>query len=218
MPVKTEPSYSVEDAENDIATLRDQVGVMGEVSSMNDVDPPSAPSSGFSMYSAGGDQKYASADGNAYNTGRFTSIPANAVSLTSAYQTVCSSPLGLGSYRIRSQLLLNPSVSGGTPSYQFAGSGGLALSHGRIAISEIFVSTTGGPSPVQVADWNSDGTLPGSQTSNLAIGASLTDRLICYDGYIVVSTAGTLLIQAKLSSGSASVLQYGTYLDVMPVS
>ena len=207
--------YTLEQAEEDIADLRGQVDQLDEVHTQADGGlVPNTPAAGIVTFSGSSQQKYVSAaDGNAYNTGRMTAIPGSATSLTSSYQTVVSAPLGTGGYRIRAQLLLNPSVSGGTPSYQYAAASGLVLSHGRLACLEVYMAAAMG-----VGDWVGDGTMPGAFTSANSVGAGLNDRIVTFDGYLVVSTAGTLNVQAKLSSGSASIVQYGTYLDVMPVT
>src|SRR5229473_1414470 len=95
--------YTLEDAERDIATLRGQADRLSEVLTKNDsTDPPNTPAAGLIHYSSAGQHKYASADGNGYNTGHLSlyTTSLTTVNSTSAF-TLLSCPVSSGStYRI----------------------------------------------------------------------------------------------------------------------
>ena len=209
--------YTQEQAEENISDLRGLVDKLTEVHTKADIsNQPTTPASGVISYSATGHEKYVGADGNAYNTGRLTFIPSSALTMSASFQTVAglSAPLAIGTWRVRSQILVNPTVGGGTPAYQYSGSGGLALSHGRLTITELYAANQ-----VGIADWGGDGTLPTALTSAGAFGTPTpVDRIVIFDGYLIVSTGGTLNIQAKVSSGTCSIALYGSYLEIMPVT
>lgn len=136
------------------------------------------------------------------------------LTLSASFQTVpgLSVDLVAGEYHVRAQIMLNPSVSGGFPAYQYSGSGGLAFSHGRLVITELF------PVGTITMDWGADAALPFALTSGSSVGGGLVDRLATFDGYLNVSTPGTLNIQAKLSAGSGSMVQFGSYLEAIQLS
>jgi len=144
---------------------------------------------------------------------RRTFTASGPLTLSASMQTIpgLSADLVVGEYHVRAQLMLNPASGTGIPTYQYAGSGGLALSHGRLTICEMFQLAN------TMVDWGADAALP-TFLAGPAIGASLFDRLITMDGYLNVSNAGTLNIQAKLSSGTGSMVQFGSYLEVEQLS
>ena len=146
---------------------------------------------------------------NALVAARRTFTASSPLTLSASYQTVpgLAAALDAAEYHVRAQILVNPTVSGGTPSYQYNGSGGLALSHGRLTITELYAVSN------VSADYAGDAALPAALTSVGSVGAGLLNRLVTFDGYLNVTTAGTLNIQAKLSSGSGSIVQYGSYLE-----
>lgn len=204
--------YSLEQASADIAALRGQVDRLTEVVTFNDsVSPgPNNPAAGAILYSLGGGVKYASPDANDYNVGRLT-LGAGALTLTGSLTTIpgLTAPLAIGTYHFCGQILINPTASGGALSYQLASSGGLAASGMRTAFNE----TTAGNAAV-VSDYVANF----AAFTGGTIGAGLAHRICVYDGWIVVSTPGTLNMQMSVSAGGAGVLQFGSYLEIFPVT
>ncbi len=144
---------------------------------------------------------------NSLITGRQAARASLPLTLSASFQTVPGLSLALAAaeYQVDALLMLNPSVSGGTPAYQYNGSGGLALSHGRLVIAEYFATGN------ITGDWGADAALPFALTSASVVGAGLVDRFVTFSGVLQVSTPGTLNFQAKLSSGSGSMVQWGSF-------
>ena len=111
--------------------------------------------------------------------------------------------------KLGSQTYGNPTVSGGTLIYKVAATSGLVAGTFRCSIVEVNGTSVG------VADWIAS---LGSTLNGSVIGAGLANRVVWFDGWITVGTSGTLNIQAQLTSGAASVLAVGTYLEVFPVT
>lgn len=203
-------AYTLEEAAQDIATLRGLVDKLTEILAQDDSTAPNTPTAGIAGYSAAGHGKYASADGNAYNTGRLTLPSTGALTLTSSLQTVpgLSASLAAGTYVFDGLLLISVTTGGGTMTYEGTCAAGLTFSDGRISFTELVSNA-----PVAGAEYNTFAT---QIAMTNALGTA--NRLTYVKGWGVVSVAGTLNIQAKLSSGSASILQYGTFLNVFPVT
>jgi hypothetical protein len=132
-------------------------------------------------------------------------------SLATSFSGVgCAIDLAAGaSYQFRGLLLCTFTASGGTMTYRLHPTNGLAASSFRAILVE-FVNAQG-----PVTDKNSalDGTLTGS-----VVGTGLSDRYAMLEGFITVSTAGTMATQGALSSGSGTMIQSGSYLEVTQVT
>jgi hypothetical protein len=212
--------YTLEQAEDDIAVLRGQVDRLSEILTQYDVAAGQVPNSvtlGYVQHSSTGQMKYLSDDGNAYNTGRLT-IPCsgqqtiNSASFTAVNGLTCS--LGALTYRVSGQIAFSPNQSGASAEFQFAGSGGLALTSGRWFFAEYEVL-----SPITMGNGTLITALSSAFTTTV-IGGGLADRIITIDGTIIVSSAGTLTLQAAttVAADTYTIRQNGTYLEISPIS
>jgi hypothetical protein len=114
--------------------------------------------------------------------------------------------LTVATWHITGVLMINPTASGGTLTYRAHAPGSLAVSGSRIGWIESTTSST-------LADFVAlDATFGGAN-----IGAGLANRFVIFDGSLAVTTGGTVNIQVALSSGSATVLQLGSYIEATMV-
>lgn len=102
--------YTLEQAEQEIATLRGQVDKLTEVLTFGDMTSPGPnnPAAGSILYSLGGQAKYASSDGNDYNTGRALLYVTTAQALTSTSMVDIASLTftpGLATYGFKIRLI-----------------------------------------------------------------------------------------------------------------
>jgi hypothetical protein len=177
-------------------------------------DAPDVPAAGLISYSSGGHEKYTSADGNAYNTGRRTLPATNQLALTTAMTDIpgLSASLGVGTYHIRAQALINGSVTAGqgTITARYHASGGLTVNGGRGRITEMH--QVGG---LALADYALiDVTLSGP-----APGTAGVNEIWDFDGIWTISVAGTFSIQmAQAATSAVTVMQVGTYMEISPIS
>lgn len=204
-------TYTLEQAEEDIGDLRGQVDLLNEAHTQLDAtNTPNTPASGIIGYSSGGQQKYASADGGFYNTGRatFYSTSAQTVSSTGGILvSPMSCPVVAGAYRVKVRLTYLENQSAGTPSF--------ALSGPATSTCQIMTVVTSVQGAAAVL---------GNRT--ITIGtffavnamASLT-RILDLEAMLVFTASGTLQFQALTSVGADTFnVQAGSFMDVMPVS
>ena len=133
--------------------------------------------------------------------------------LSAPQQTVpgLSAPLDIGQWRVHAQLLLSVPVTAGQGQLFFRtfASGGLTAS-GRVSIVE-----THAVNGVGASDFG----LLGDTINGIAPGTSGANEVVKFDGYFVVSVAGTLNIQAaQASTAAVTIVQFGTYLEVFGVT
>jgi hypothetical protein len=205
--------YTLELAEEHIGDLRGATDLIGEAHAQTDAtDIPDTPAAGHIMFATAGHMRYASGttgDGNYYATGRNTNAATGTLSFTTSFQVVpgLSVSLGVGTYAIHCQVLVNPPASaGGTVSYRFTATGGLTASSSRFGLTEVFGGNTA--SSTQPLGTQMDGSAPGGAT----------DRVARMEGTIVVSVAGTLQMQMKqAATANAATYQAGTYIEAFPV-
>lgn len=212
--------YTLEQAEDDIAILRGQVDRLSEILEQFDVaagQVPNAPVTGYTQYSSTGQQKYLSDDANAYNTGRLT-IPGptggqlvNSAGFAAVTGMTC--PLAAITYRVSGQIIFSPNQAGASAEFQFAGSGGLTLT-GRWFFAEYEVL-----SPITMGN-GAEITALSSAFTTTVIGGGLADRVITFDGVVVVSAGGTITLQAAttVAADTYTIKQNGTYLEVSPIT
>lgn len=215
MPGRLSEAYTLELAEEHVGKLFGQVNVLGEALTQDDTDlVPNTPAAGNIQYSATGQQKYASSDGNAYNTGRLTLPATGGLTLTTGLQTIpgLTCTLAVGTWHVRGLLLLhNPATAGqGAPSIQLTASGGLTAANGRFVCYEVHAANG-----VGVAD----GTGLGGLLTGAAPSTGGANQVWNFDGIFVITVAGTLAVQMKQAATAASdILQYPSYLEVFPVT
>lgn len=209
-------AFTLEQAEQELAQLRGEIDVIGEALTQTDSDPPEIPATGLIAYSATGHAKYTSADGTgAYNTGRMTLGATGPLALTTSLQTIpgLTASLAVGTWHIGAQLLIsNPgTASQGVFTFSLPGSGGLTVSNGRFSVIEL-----GATGSVATADFTTFGN---TLTSGVAPGTGGLNRVAYIHAIFVVSVAGTISVQMKQAATAAcTVVQYGTFAEVFPVT
>lgn len=130
-------------------------------------------------------------------------------SIGTSMTTLASAVLDAGvTYQLHAFIGLNVISSGGTLTYQFGSSGGLTKTAFRLDVTEINGNAVGGSGTVNALSTAITGSV---------IGAGLADRWVTYDARIDVGVAGTLNVQAAVSSGSVTAYSYGSYLDVVQI-
>lgn len=220
MAERVTEAYTLELAEEHVGNLNGNVDRLTEAHQQDDTDLiPNTPTTGHIMFASTGHMKYVSGvtgDSVTYNTGRNTNGATSPLTFTTSLQTVpgLTISLGVGTYRIHAQILINnPGTAGqGTITIQTTLQGGLTVSNGRWSVTEI-VAGTGN---VVWANYDAFGN---SMSSGNAPGANTNNRTWTVDGYAIVSVAGTLAIQMKQAATAAcNTVQYGTYLETMPVT
>ena len=208
-------NYTLEQAEEEIADLRQQITAMAETFTFTDItdptSPPTIPSAGEILFSDTGRLKYgSSADSNDYFTGYMTYPATGSLTLGTSMATVpgLSAPLGVGAYRVRALLCTDPNGAGGQLHFRMHPTGGLTASNGRTAFYELLGTNQVPLTAFNVLDTTFDTSTPGGA------GAS---RIDIFDGYFVISVAGTLNVQAfQTATANTIIRQYGSYLDVFP--
>lgn len=212
--------YTLEQAEDDIAYLRQQVDLLTEILNVNDItvgQVPNTPTLGLSHYSSLGQHKYVSDDGNAYNTGRITLNPStnqviNSASLTAVGGMSCSLAANV-EYRIHGAFFTVPALAGASEQWAFAQSGGLTFSSSRYAYRE-FQCT----SPMLLGN---AAFITGTNTfTGIVIPGTTPNMLTVIDGYISVATSGTITLEAATTNATDTftIDLIGTYLEFCPVS
>jgi hypothetical protein len=169
---------------------------------------PGAIAGGLNAYSNAGLARFISPNGNDWATGRLYQRMGSTYTITSGFaNNGLTITLAAGEYHIRGKMLVNPSVSGGTLSFQMAGSA--TASGFRMSI----VGTNTGQ--VSLSDWV--GAMSTALADGTAIGAGLANRVYDVDGYINISAPGTISLQIRLSSGAAIMLQNASFLEALPI-
>jgi hypothetical protein len=212
-------TYTLEQAEEDIAQLRGQVDLSNEAQTISDgaVVPNTPAASGVTLYSAAAQLNYASFDGNDYNTGRLTAL------FTGTSQTINSTsmvnvngltvPVAAGTYKFRSfiPLVTNGSGAAGAPAFKLQGP---AFSSGGYILSGMTNGSTGVARYDNTSGFNFAMNGPGlTATSGLA-------TVVWIEGFCVFTASGTLLVQAALSGAGTSqyVVAVGAYLELSPIT
>lgn len=202
--------YTLEQAEQEIATLRGQVDKLTEVLTFLDMTSPGPnnPAAGSILYSLAGQAKYASSDGNDYNTGR--------MSLRSTGQTVSSTSdvvinglvtpnaIGASRYRIYGLVVISANQTGGTASIAIHGP---AVASGGTGFRLLNAGSTG-------VNWTNGGLASGG----VAMSNGAVTSLEVF-GDVTFSASGVLSLQAHTTIGADTfgVFQ-GCPLDIMPVT
>ena len=208
----SQPTYSLEQAEDEIADQRGATAYMDEVLPQNDTDlVPNTPTAGNTQYSSSGQQKYVGSDGNAYNTGRasFRTQADQTVSSTSATPVagITSIPVDSGAYRISGVMTWTQVTTNVT---QRLGWSGTFQAGTRIKILSVPGAGATSSYPDEVTS-NSAVTLPG-----FATGQNIATWI---EGIIVFNAVDSFgLTVWEGTSGDSWTVKAGTFLDVMPIS
>jgi hypothetical protein len=132
--------------------------------------------------------------------------PAAVNNIGSGWQTIMSAFLGVGTWRINGQILINPNSAGGTISIRANPSGALAYTGNRISAC-LFLS--GG---CDVCDYAGFGSTIAA-TNN--IGTGLFTRIFQFQCWVQVTVAGTLNIQvSNPGGGTITVPSNDTQMEI----
>jgi hypothetical protein len=209
--------YSLEAAELDIAALIGKVDRLSEVlTKLDSTDPPNNPAAGLIHYSMAGQHKYASSDGNDYNTGRSTQITSG-TTLINSLSEITIAGLSFPVLASTDYLIWGTvrGTNGSTVAQQAVGldvTGGVASS---VNVDVVLFNTTG-----NVYEGTGEITALGGRvgtTSNL----NAADKFIAqYQGLIRLSTGGTLVITGSCVTAAADTwtAQARSRMTVMPVT
>jgi hypothetical protein len=209
--------YSLEQVELDLATLRGNVDRLSEVlTKLDSTDPPNTPAAGIIHYSIGGQHKYASADGNTYNTGRVTQI-AGGTTLINSLSQITIAGLSVPLLANADYLIWGTvrGTNGAAVAQQAVGldvTGGTAANcNVDVALFSVTSNTFDGAGEIT--------TLGGrvGTTSNLAASEKFIAQ---YEGLIRLSVGGTLVITGSCVTLAADTwtAQGRSRMTVMPVT
>jgi hypothetical protein len=206
--------YTLEQAEAEIAELRGLIDVLTEAHVKGDAtDAPDVPAAGLISYSSGGHEKYTSADGTAYNTGRLTlSMPSglHITSTSDSLLTGMSCAVAAGSYRFSGVIFFTMGTTN-------AGAVIACSPHGPTASVYItgiyYFANLGGSISSRTAT-----VLGTGPSSNASIAVNAAAHAV-FHGFATFTASGTFSIQAaEATSGVDFTAQAGSYCDLMPVT
>jgi hypothetical protein len=205
--------YSLEQVELDLAALRGNVDRLSEVlTKLDSTDAPNIPAAGIIHYSMAGQHKYASSDGNYYNTGRlslFTTGTKLINSTTPATIDGLSCPVAAGTYRIDGIVQGVQGPNAVAAKIQFSGP---TVNFNDIYIESNAVGNT------SVTDSDLTGALPVAHSTPAWIAG--TTFYVRFRGILTFTAAGTLAVQGACTTSNVNTWtsQAACLLDVMPVS
>lgn len=133
-------------------------------------------------------------------------------SVTPAAVTGCTLTLADGTYRISGSVMYAPNQSAGSAVLQWGGSA--SFSSFRVNFVEVTLSAVSGTS--QAAGFgNSASTNFANTWQSSTFGAAA--RWVIFDGAVVVSAPGTLILQASCTTASDTyAIQFGTGITATP--
>lgn len=158
-----------------------------------------------------------SGDTNTYQTERITVVPSSAQTISHVtFSTIFPNvALGVGTYKIHGEILIGPNQAAGAAVLALAG--GTAAGSVGLTMYEIAIPSPG--SGAAGASFGNGGTINawGGSLTFAAFGAD--DRLVTFTGYVTVTTAGDLNIDAActVAADTYVVRQFGTWLEVEPI-
>lgn len=185
---------------------------IGDGAILDNISTPALTGGAATLYASSGHQKYvASADGNAYNTGRLTSIVNSPVTCnnTAAFTTITSAPVAALTYKFRAWMLIHGGVSAGT--------GRLNLSGPSVSQCAVeWRSATGTTTPVYNELY---ATALGSFASQ-TLSTTDPSQLVVAEGTVTFSASGTLTLRGQpiTSNTDTMIIDVGSYLEIEPVT
>lgn len=210
----THPTYTLEQAEEELSQARGSVDVLGEALTQPDTNlTPNTPATGHIMYANSSHAMYASADTGVYNIGRNTVYcvhDGNVVSSTSQVAISQMGPIsvGVGFYLIIGSLFANQGSTTATQAVRFtttATLGYLALGWQTFEGGGVLSSGVA----AAVGDDMSFGSLPANTVGELHIHGSAQ----------FTTTGVVQLAQRCVTSGSDTWhVKLGSVLSVMPIT
>lgn len=209
--------YTIEKAEEDIATLRGQVAILSEAHTQLDttVTAPNTPAQAGSVgISVGGDRMYANGtDANVYDTGRFTTYMVHDSNVISSTSQVAVGQLGpiqvnTGWYLVLGAIFFSQGTTTATQAIRFTTTATLTtLALGWQGIEG--ASILGSGVAAAVTDDMSMGSLPANTVGELNIHGSAQ-----------FSSAGQVQIAARCVTSGADTyhLKLGSVLSLFPIN
>lgn len=218
--VTASASYTLEQAEEDIATLRGLVDTMNEAHTILDggVIPNITPSSGVTLFSNGGQLEYEGFDANDYDTGRLT-LP-----LTGSSQTISSTspvtinnmttPVAAATYHFRAHIMYVGNGTGTTGTADFR-INSPAFTVGGCQL----VGTANGPL-VSVRFDNASGFGTSLQAPLIQTGNNSLRYDVVIEGEATFTASGTLSVAAAIDGAGLAqfVIAAGSTFVVWPVT
>jgi len=208
-------SYTLEQAEQDIANLRGLVDVQNEAQTILDGPVPNvAATSGVVLFSAGGNLNYEGFDGTEYDTGRQTMFgPATDLVISSATPvnlTGMSCTVNAGVYRINAKIGFTQGGGAFGQSFLLACP---SLTFTAMAIN-FYLAGSGSSSG---CSWSTNTSSPITITSPGFAAASTF--FLDLDAIVSFSASGSFTGQAaEGTSGHSFTLLANSFVDLMPVS
>lgn len=205
---KQPPGYNLNQAQKDVAALRNQLGTPQGVTYLADQSgAPGQPGAGVALFSENGVEQYVSSvDGNTYFNGKTRVKTTGTQSVTSSSPVTVTGlviPVGLGSYAYETWVWFNPNTATYGAYIWIGGTCTVSSFHGLIQYT-----------------WNSgaivyDQTTFGSQTGkNSGILATGRDYLGYLKGCLTVSAAGQLQIGAATTGGNGFTTYTGSIFEL----
>jgi hypothetical protein len=212
-------TYSLDQADADIAEHDRQLSVMGEAFTQGDAtDSPTNPVTGHIQYSTAGHQKYASADGMEYNTGRYTQVTTGTTLINSTSPiTVISFPsVAAGTYRAHGTIYAQVAGSGTTQKYQTRYNGTSAVSSMLMFTMSIIESNAVTPGFGITSSYGTD------ESNSFPSNPPTSSHVMwIVNGSLTISTPGTLTFSLRCNTSGADAsctTQAGSFLELMPVT
>jgi hypothetical protein len=211
------PTYTLEMAQAEMAMTTGQVGIMAEAhTKTNSTDPPNQPASGLISYSLAGHEKYASSDGNDYNTGRLSLVSVNDHTISSVTDVALPELGGIssaaaGTYTVRGIIFWQQTTTLITQNIGLQGANIVAPT--RVLFMGLPVSgTTVSYQFIGQAITNTDIAFGGNVTA-AAVNA------IHISGQIAYSAADVMGLKGLAASGvNTWVVKAGSFIEFMPVT
>lgn len=204
--------YTLSQAEEDIAALRNQLAILQEYAFFDNVSvtPPSNPN-GISNFSQGDYARYLSADGNNYAVGSvFTSVTSTITVNQTTLMNLLTIPILAGElYQIEAELVFLANQSAGQPKFFI----GVSNTGTVIGSGQMYQGTAGGL--VANVYWNGPSSL-----STPLLGPVMTNNVqsaVKISGIISVTAAGNLSISADTTNAADTFqIAVGSYFKVTP--
>jgi hypothetical protein len=179
---------------------------------LDSIAQPAQPGGAATLYASSGHEKYvSSSEGNAYNTGRLTSVLASPVTCgnTSSFTTITSVAVAALTYKVRGWMLIHGGANAGT--------GRLNLNGPSVTTAAIhWESITGTTSPV----YNDVYATVLGNFATQTLSTTDPSQLVRVEGTVTFSGSGTLALRGQpvTSNTDTMIIDAGSYLEIEPVT
>jgi hypothetical protein len=215
-------SYTLEQAEEDIANLRGQVDQMLEIIRMQDsaADIAVTVTGGAWPYSLAGQLKYGSTDGSNYDTGRLITPYTGAGQLVNLTTPVvlgtCTAPLAVGTYNVFGRVKGLNGATSAAQALRLVSTGGLVAS----SVDIDYLSSNYGALSGTISNFANLTALNTDLTTGAVVMTNGFTFSINFWGTVVVGTAGTLNLEVRCVTAAADTwtAEAISYLGVQPIT